>query len=247
MVVRLLGRGTRIRPGRRRPRGAAGRVDRPRPRDAGRRLHLGRPGPGHRPARNRAGQPISSCWTPTDSLVDEGVVDETLATMLREAPCDVAVLAGPASVHRDAGSPVAVSLRRQRERLGGAGGRSLDRARAGDVALGWSERRPTASAAGVTRAGSSPRSRWSSRRSSGSSPSRCSSSPGRKGWSTPPTTARCSSSVSPDAGKAKASARRGSRSSRRACRPCSSAAACDRACSPRRRHDALHLDDRGGR
>jgi len=42
------------------------------------------------------------------ALVDEGTVDETLATVLREAPCDVAVLAGPASVHREAGSPVVV-------------------------------------------------------------------------------------------------------------------------------------------
>ena len=42
------------------------------------------------------------------ALADEGVVDETLAAVLRDAPCDVAVLAGPMSVHRDAGSPVAV-------------------------------------------------------------------------------------------------------------------------------------------
>jgi DNA-binding SARP family transcriptional activator len=42
------------------------------------------------------------------ALVDDGAVDETLAVVLREAPCDVAVLAGPVSVHREAGSPVAV-------------------------------------------------------------------------------------------------------------------------------------------
>jgi DNA-binding SARP family transcriptional activator len=41
------------------------------------------------------------------AFVDEGTVDETLATVLREAPCDVAVLAGPA-VHREADSPVVV-------------------------------------------------------------------------------------------------------------------------------------------
>jgi DNA-binding SARP family transcriptional activator len=38
----------------------------------------------------------------------EGAVDETLASVLRDAPCDVAVLAGPAAVHREAGSPVVV-------------------------------------------------------------------------------------------------------------------------------------------
>ena len=42
------------------------------------------------------------------ALVDDGTVDETLATVLREAPCDVAVLAGPAGVHREAGTPVVV-------------------------------------------------------------------------------------------------------------------------------------------
>jgi DNA-binding SARP family transcriptional activator len=42
------------------------------------------------------------------ALIDEGTVDEPLATVLREAPCDVAVLAGSAAVHREAGSPVVV-------------------------------------------------------------------------------------------------------------------------------------------
>jgi DNA-binding SARP family transcriptional activator len=42
------------------------------------------------------------------ALVDEGLVEETLATVLREAPCDVAVLAGPAAVHREAARPVVV-------------------------------------------------------------------------------------------------------------------------------------------
>jgi DNA-binding SARP family transcriptional activator len=42
------------------------------------------------------------------ALVEEGKVDDVLAVVLRDAPCDVAVLAGPAAVHREAGSPVVV-------------------------------------------------------------------------------------------------------------------------------------------
>ena len=47
------------------------------------------------------------------ALVDEGAVDETLARVLRDAPCDVAVLAGPTSIHREAANRSS-SLWRQR-------------------------------------------------------------------------------------------------------------------------------------
>jgi DNA-binding SARP family transcriptional activator len=42
------------------------------------------------------------------ALLQDGAVDETLGRILRDAPCDVAVLAGPAAVHREATRPVVV-------------------------------------------------------------------------------------------------------------------------------------------
>ena len=42
------------------------------------------------------------------ALLEDGAVDETLGRILRDAPCDVAVLVGHAAVHREATRPVVV-------------------------------------------------------------------------------------------------------------------------------------------
>ena len=161
------------------------------------------------------------------ALLEDGVVDETLGQILRDAPCDVAVLAGPAAVHREATRPVVVPF---------GGNENTGRRSSsphGPPAL--SERRSASSAPAPTAFADGATRRLLGKVSLlvqavvGISPSRCSSGQGRTASSRPHARRNCSCSGSRRGGRRKGSARRDSRSSRQACRPCSCAVASARA------------------
>jgi DNA-binding SARP family transcriptional activator len=163
----------------------------------------------------------------TPGMLDGRQPDADLDAIVRDAPCDVAILLTGRAVHGDPAQPVVVPF----------GGQEHDWS-AVELArrcASWAPR-PIDCAAGVTRAAYWAARRCSFRRWRASWWSRRWSAEAPRGCSRRPPTRRCSSWECRAAGRTRGSAPRGSRWLRgRACRCCWSGAGCVPAGSRRRR------------